>query len=166
MDILKHPRPIKSLILFKLNCHAKMAPDNGSCRRRRPIVEVEALGRRSQRRSSGTPRVQAAETSPSIEDCVDDRTDTAVAQDGVNPPVNLSIPPGISRINAVRQRIRSQRRCAAGQNIQIAGSVPARAADEEAVDVGVGDQLGAVFRTDAATIEAQRPCAQRGCGHV
>ena len=28
MDILKHPLPIKSLIFFKLNCHAKMAPDN------------------------------------------------------------------------------------------------------------------------------------------
>jgi hypothetical protein len=29
MDILKHPLPIKSLIFFKLNCHAKMAPDIG-----------------------------------------------------------------------------------------------------------------------------------------
>ena len=29
MDILKHALPIKSLIFFKLNCHAKMAPDTG-----------------------------------------------------------------------------------------------------------------------------------------
>jgi Mn2+/Fe2+ NRAMP family transporter len=29
MDILKHALPIKSLIFFKLNCHAKMAPDIG-----------------------------------------------------------------------------------------------------------------------------------------
>ena len=28
MDILKHALPIKSLIFFKLNCHAKMAPDS------------------------------------------------------------------------------------------------------------------------------------------
>jgi hypothetical protein len=46
-----------------------------------------ALGsdRRSQRRSSGALRVQAAKTSPAIEDRVDVRTDTAVAQDGLTP---------------------------------------------------------------------------------
>ena len=42
-------------------------------------------GRRSQRRSSGAPRVQAAETSPSIEDRVDVRTDTATTEDGLTP---------------------------------------------------------------------------------
>jgi hypothetical protein len=42
-------------------------------------------GRRSQRRSSGAPRVQAAETSPSIEDRVAVRADTAAAQDGLTP---------------------------------------------------------------------------------
>ena len=42
-------------------------------------------GRRSQRRSSGAPHVQATETSPSIEDCVDVRTDTAAAQGSVTP---------------------------------------------------------------------------------
>src|SRR5271154_5638288 len=42
-------------------------------------------GRRSQRRSSGAPRVQAAETSQSIEDRVAVRADTAAAQDGLTP---------------------------------------------------------------------------------
>src|SRR5580693_5527061 len=42
-------------------------------------------GRRSQRRSSRAPHVQAAETSPSIEDRLNVRTDTAAAQDGVTP---------------------------------------------------------------------------------
>ena len=38
------------------------------------------------RRPSGAPRLQAAETSPSIEDRVDVRTDTAAAQDRVTHP--------------------------------------------------------------------------------
>ena len=42
-------------------------------------------GRRSQRRSSRAPRVQAAETSPSIEDRVAVRADPAAAQDGPTP---------------------------------------------------------------------------------
>jgi hypothetical protein len=42
-------------------------------------------GRRSQRRSSRAPRLQAAETTRSIEDRVDVRTDTAIAQDGLTP---------------------------------------------------------------------------------
>ena len=42
-------------------------------------------GRRSQRRSSGAPRVQAAETSPSIEDRVAVRADTTAAQDRMTP---------------------------------------------------------------------------------
>ena len=42
-------------------------------------------GRRSQRRSSRAPRVQAAETSPSIEDRVAVRADTAAAQGGLTP---------------------------------------------------------------------------------
>ena len=42
-------------------------------------------GRHSQRRSSGALQVQAAETSPSIEDRVDVRTDTPVAQVGLTP---------------------------------------------------------------------------------
>ncbi len=43
------------------------------------------FGRRSQRRSSRAAHVRAAETSPSIEDRLDIRTDTAVAQDGLTP---------------------------------------------------------------------------------
>ena len=42
-------------------------------------------GRRSQRRSWRAPHVQAAETSPSIEDRVAVRADTAAAQDGPTP---------------------------------------------------------------------------------
>ena len=42
-------------------------------------------GRRSQRRSSGAPHVQAAETSPSIKDRVAIRANTAAAQDGLTP---------------------------------------------------------------------------------
>src|SRR5271156_641267 len=42
-------------------------------------------GRRSQRRSSRAPHVQAAETSLSIEDRVDVRTETIAAQGGLTP---------------------------------------------------------------------------------
>jgi hypothetical protein len=42
-------------------------------------------GRRSKRRSSRAPHVQAAETSPSIEDRLAVRADTAAAQDGLTP---------------------------------------------------------------------------------
>ena len=49
-------------------------------------------GRRSQRRSWRAPHVQAAETSPSIEDRVAVRADTAAAQDGLTPQLIYPFP--------------------------------------------------------------------------
>ena len=49
--------------------------------------------RRSQWRSSGAPYVQAAETSPSIEDRVDVRTDTTAAQGGLTPQLIYEVDP-------------------------------------------------------------------------
>ena len=54
-------------------------------------------GRRSQRRSSRAPRVQAAETSPSIEDRVAVRADTAAAQDGLTPQLIYRSRDGVAR---------------------------------------------------------------------
>ena len=50
-------------------------------------------GRRSQRRSSRAPHVQAAETSPSIEDRVAVRADPAAAEDGLTPQLVYRFPP-------------------------------------------------------------------------
>ena len=49
MDILKHPLSIKSLIFFKWNCHAKMAPDNGGRREYARRQELSALPSRGPR---------------------------------------------------------------------------------------------------------------------
>ena len=51
---------------------------------RRPSP-ASGSGRRFQRRSSGAPHVQGAETSQSIEDRVDVRTDPTAAQGGLTP---------------------------------------------------------------------------------
>jgi hypothetical protein len=94
MEILKHRILLKSLVLFRVNCHAKVAPDirrefaarltdgqkaaDAMVKARRPS-STPGSGRRSQQRSSGAPHIQAAETSQSIEDRVDVRTDTTAA---------------------------------------------------------------------------------------
>ena len=48
-------------------------------------IFASGSGRRFQRRSSGAPHMQAAETTPSIEDRVAVRANTAAAQDGLTP---------------------------------------------------------------------------------